>query len=256
MGEQPRVLALMAHPDDIEFVCAGTLIALRDAGCHVTMINMARGDCGSAEQPASVIAEIRQEEAERSAHLIAADHFCAGYDDLTIFRNDRSARRVTEFVRRARPDIVITHPPADYMSDHDETSRLVRDACFYAPMPNYATHEIDAAPVIAAPPVLFYGDPLEGVGDDGRPAPADILVDISDLFERKALMLCCHESQRNWLRSQHGVDEYVEMLRQWNARRGTQAGVTYAEAFRLHRGHGFPHEDRISAILGARVHPK
>jgi LmbE family N-acetylglucosaminyl deacetylase len=253
MDEKPVALAIMAHPDDIEFVCAGTLIALRNAGCSIVMINMATGDCGSAIYSREEAAAIRAKEAQRAAELIGAQHSCVGFGDLTIYRNLESARKVTEAIRRARPTIVITHPPVDYMSDHEETSRLIRDACFTAPMPNFETGAEQPAPVIESPPALYYGDPIEGIGHDGKPAPADFFVNVSDLLDQKAEMLCCHESQRDWLRQQHGIDEYVEMLRSWNAARGNQAGVPFAEAFIQYRGHGFPTENRIAGLIGQRI---
>src|SRR5436305_9044359 len=91
-----RVLALHAHPDDIEFQCAGTLALLREAGCAVTMATMSPGDCGSAEHDAEAIAAIRRGEAKAAADLIGADALCLEFRDLAIFDDDDSRRRVTE----------------------------------------------------------------------------------------------------------------------------------------------------------------
>ena len=112
MSESIRILALHAHPDDVEFQCAGTLVLLREAGCHVTIATMTPGDCGSAEHDAESIAAIRREEARASASLIGADYFCLEFRDLAIFNDDESRRRVTEALRRTRPD-VDPHGPAD-----------------------------------------------------------------------------------------------------------------------------------------------
>src|SRR3954466_12433220 len=98
-----RVLALHAHPDDVEFQCAGTLALLRDRGCHVTIATMTPGDCGSAEHDAESIATIRRGEARKAAPLIGADYPCLEFRDLAIFDDDPSRRRVVEFLRRARP---------------------------------------------------------------------------------------------------------------------------------------------------------
>src|SRR3954454_24152262 len=99
-----RVLALHAHPDDLEFQCAGTLALLREAGCHVTMATMTPGDCGSAEHDAEAIAASRRDEARASADLIGADYFCLEFRDLAIFNDDEARRKVTEALRRARAD--------------------------------------------------------------------------------------------------------------------------------------------------------
>ncbi len=67
MAESLRILALHAHPDDIEFQCAGTLTLLRQAGHHVTIATMTPGDCGSAVHDAETIAAIRRDEARSAA---------------------------------------------------------------------------------------------------------------------------------------------------------------------------------------------
>ena len=167
MSRPIRVLALHAHPDDVEFQCAGTLILLREAGCTVTIATMTPGDCGSAEHDAEAIAAIRREEARASAALIGADYVCLEFRDLAIFNDDESRRRITEALRRIRPEIILTAPPADYIADHEMTSLLVRDACFAAPCPNYTTRQWEPAPPLAKIPHLYFVDPLEGVDRDG-----------------------------------------------------------------------------------------
>src|SRR5947209_11294106 len=115
MTEPIRVLALHAHPDDIEFQCAGTLALLREAGCHLTIATMTPGDCGSAEHDAEAIAAIRRGEARAAAELIGAAYVCLEFRDLAIFNDDDARRRVVEALRRARPDVVLTAPPVDYL---------------------------------------------------------------------------------------------------------------------------------------------
>src|SRR5579872_672136 len=119
-----RILAIHAHPDDVEFQCAGTLARLAQAGCHVTIATMTAGDCGSAELDPAEISRLRRGEARASAALLKADYLCLEFQDLGIVHDNDSRRRVTEAVRRARPDVVLTAPPVDYMSDHEMTSRL------------------------------------------------------------------------------------------------------------------------------------
>ena len=146
MNPPIRVLALHAHPDNLEFQCAGTLALLREAGCHITLATMTPGDCGSAELDAEAIAEFRRNEARASANLIDADYLCLEFRDMAIFNDDESRRKVTEALRRVRPDLVLTAPPVDYLCDHEMTSLLVRDACFAAPIPNYVTRQWEPAP--------------------------------------------------------------------------------------------------------------
>lgn len=245
-----RILALHAHPDDIEFQCAGTLVLLREAGCHVTLATMTPGDCGSAEHDAEAISAIRREEARAAADLIGADYLCLEFRDLAFFNDDDSRRRVTEALRRTQPDIILTAPPVDYMADHEMTHLLVRDACFAAPIPNYFTRQWDPAPPLAKIPHLYFVDTVEGIDRDGRPVPADFHVDVSRVFETKRQMLACHASQRNWLLRQHGIDEYLDSQAKWGARRGAEIGVAQAEAFRQYLGHAYPHDNRLLALLG------
>src|SRR3954468_4425303 len=245
-----RVLAIHAHPDDIEFQCAGTLALLGQAGCHLTMATMTPGDCGSAEHDAEAIAAIRRGEARAAADLIGADYHCLDFRDLAIFNDDESRRRITEVLRRARPDLILTAPPVDYLCDHEMTSLLVRDACFPAPIPNYATQQWDPAPPLAKIPHLYFVDALEGADRDGRPIPAGFHVDVTSAFETKRQMLACHASQRNWLLRQHGIDEYLESQAAWSSRRGGEIGVEYAEGFRQYLGHPYPHDNLLLSLIG------
>ncbi len=245
------VLAIHAHPDDIEFQCAGTLLRLADAGVCIRLATMTPGDCGSAELAAEEISEVRRGEAARSAQLLGATYECLEFRDLSIVFDNPSRRRVTEFLRRVRPDVVLTAPPVDYMPDHELTSRLVRDACFNAPIPNFVTEADQPAVALETIPHLYYVDAIEGVDWYGQPQPAGCLVDVTGTFERKLEMLACHESQRAWLLKQHGMDEYLESCRRWGAARGEEIGVAYGEAFRQHRGHPYPNDDLLTNLLEA-----
>lgn len=244
-----RVLALHAHPGDLEFQCAGTLALLRQAGCHVTMSTMTPGDCGAEHGP-EAIAAIRRGEARAAAGLIGAEYVCLEFRDLAIFDDDESRRRVAEAIRRARPDLVLTAPPADSLCDHERTSGLVRDACFCAAAPNYATRQWDPAPPLARIPHLDFVDPLGGRDRDGRIVAPNFHIDITPVFPTKRAMLVCHASQRDWFRRQHGVDEYLDSMERAAAARGREIGVAYAEGFRQDRGHAYPQDDRLLALLG------
>ena len=245
----PRILALHAHPDDIEFQCAGTLLRLRDLGCDIVMATMTSGDKGSAELASEEIARIRFDEATRSAALLGAEYACLHLPDLEITFDVPTRRLVTEALRKARPDIVLTAPPVDYMADHEVTSRLVRDACFAAAVPNYLTHQWDPAPILPHVPHLYYMDAVQGLGWYGEPIEPGFIVDVSDVFERKIAMLACHASQRDWLRVQHGDDEYLETCRRFGRERGSRIGTAQAEGFRQHTGHPYPADNALLTLL-------
>jgi N-acetylglucosamine malate deacetylase 1 len=250
MSPSLRVLALHAHPDDVEFQCAGTLILLRDIGARVTIATMTPGDCGSAEHDAEAISDIRRDEARRSAAVIGAEYICLEFRDLAIFNDDESRRRITEALRRIQPEMILTAPPFDYIADHEMTSLLVRDSCFAASCPNYTTRQWEPAPALTKISHLYFVDPLEGVDRAGMPVPVDFYVDVTRVFPTKREMLACHASQRNWLLRQHGMDEYLEMQAKWGARRGAEIGVAFAEAFRHYRGHPYPQDNLLLKLIG------
>lgn len=248
-----HVLAIHAHPDDVEILAGGTLVQLAAAGHKITIVTMTPGDCGSDDHSPEDTARIRREEAARSAARIGADYRCAEFRDLNIFDDDSSRRRVVEILRHVAPDLILTASPVDYLCDHETTSRLVRDACFGAPAPNYTTGARDAAPPLTAIPHLYFMDPLGGVDRDGRPVLADFFVNVAAQVETKTAMLAEHASQRRWLLRHHGVDDYLEMMQSWTRENGARAGVEYAEGFRRYKGHPYPQTPLLEELLGATV---
>ncbi len=244
-----RILAIHAHPDDVEFQCAGTLALLADLGHSIAIATMTPGDCGSRDLGPEEIAAVRREEGRAAAAQIGASYHCLEFRDLSIVIDNDSKRRVTELVRRVRPHIVFAPPPVDYMDDHEATSRLVRDACFNASCPNYATRQWDPAPAAEQIPYLYYVDALGGADAWGTPIEPHFYVDVTAKFEIKRAMLACHASQREWLRAQHGVDEYLESQRRWSEARGAEISTPHAEGFRQHRGHPYPHDNVLAALL-------
>lgn len=253
----------MAHPDDIEITCAGTLILLQEAGWDIHLATMTAGDLGSATLPAATISRIRRREAAASARLLGAGYTCLGLPDLTIAHTERQKRMVTGLLRDVRPDLLITHPPVDYMADHEQTSSLARDAAFGSTIPNWkALPPIGArarkpSPPCDALPALLFADPIDLATPDGSRAMARQVVDISAVVEQKAAMLAAHASQRAWLHQQHGEDEYLHWMRRVGVDRARDFGkksVTHAEGFVPYHGHAFPRHDVLTLALGtARV---
>ena len=197
---------------------------------------------------------MRREEASRSAELIGADYLCLEFRDLRIFEDDESRRRVTAVLRQQRPDVVITSSPADYMCDHETTSRLVRDACFGAPVANYDTSAYNAAEALPSIPHLYFMDPIFLVDRDVQPVRPDFIVDVAGTFEKKSQMLACHASQREWLRRQHGIDEYLEMMERMTRARGREAGLEFGEGLRQYQGHPYPRTPLLQDLLGSLSH--
>lgn len=244
------VLSVLAHPDDAEFLCAGVLIRLRrEHNWEVHIASMTPGDCGSAEHSAEEISRIRRDEGAAAAARIGARYHCLEERDLLITYGERALERVTRLLRQVRPRMVLTHSPADYMLDHEMTSTITRAAAFGAPVPNFlCTHGHDRP--LDHIPHLYYCDPIEGKDLMGRDVDPGFCVDISGVLDAKAEMLACHASQRNWLLKHHGMDQYLQAMRDWSARRGHYCGKAFAEGFRQHLGHSYPHDNLLGALLG------
>ncbi|MBI3473247.1 MAG: PIG-L family deacetylase, partial [Candidatus Solibacter usitatus] len=245
-----RILAIHAHPDDVEILAGGTMALLARAGHHLTIVTMTPGDCGSAELEPEAIAAVRREEAASAAALIGAEYRCAEFRDLTIFSDAASRRRTVEILRQTRPDLILTSSPADYMCDHEAASELVRDACFAAPARNYSTGDPRPAPPLTAIPHLYFMDPIGGVDRDERPIAPDFYVNVASTFAVKRNMLAQHRSQREWLLKHHGIDDYLEMMERWTRQAGRRAGVEFAEGFRRYKGHPYPQTPLLEDLLG------
>ncbi len=241
-----RILAVHAHPDDIETLAAGVLALLAARGHAITLATLTAGDCGSAELSPEETATVRRREAAAAAAMIGANYQCVGFGDLAVFNDDASRRRVTELIRSCAPEIVITSAAADYHPDHEATSLLARDACFAASAPNYRT---GAAPPLAAIPHLYLMDPIGGRDRDGRRVTADFGVDIGSTIEIKRRMLVTHESQGSWLLKQHGIDDPLASMEAWSRRRGRDFGVDHAEGFRHYRHEPYPREPLLQTLL-------
>jgi LmbE family N-acetylglucosaminyl deacetylase len=248
-----RILSIHAHPDDAEILAGGALSLLARARHAITIVSMTPGDCGSAEFRAEQIANMRRREAAAAAALIGADYMCAEFRDMAIFNDDASRRRVTELLRRIRPDVVLTASPIDYHCDHEATSALVRDSCFAASAPNYETKSDRPATALPAIPHLYFMDSVGGVDRDGRPQTPDFFVNVEPVFQTKRNMLAQHASQRNWLRKQHGIEDYLDTMERWTRERGEAAGVEFAEGFRRYPGHPYPQTPLLEELLGSSV---
>jgi LmbE family N-acetylglucosaminyl deacetylase len=240
MHKTRTVLAVGAHPDDVEILCAGTLALLHAKGWNVECATMTPGDCGSTTRTRADISAIRKKEAATSAALLNGNYRCLECDDIFIAYDRPTLLKVITLVRQIRPAIVFTMSPEDHMIDHEMTSALVRTACFSAAMKNIQTDGIEPFPGI---PHLYYMDPMEGKDALGRVVSPTTIVDISSTIGRKEQMFLCHESQLSWLTAHHGVDEYMDSMKALSTMRGKMVGVRFAEGFRQHLGHAYPQDD-------------
>jgi LmbE family N-acetylglucosaminyl deacetylase len=239
-------LAIMAHPDDAEILCAGTLVRLAGLGWKIHIATMTAGDCGTMDKSKFDISSIRTSEAKNAAALIGGTYHCLGEQDGLVCYDKPTIQKTIDLFRRVAPTLVFTHAPKDYMLDHEQTSLLARNASFLSGAPNASAFPLLPNHHV---PHLYYCDPLEGVDPLGHPVMPTTVIDITATQEKKLAMLACHESQRAWLKAHHGMDEYLEATRRHDAARGKLLNVAAAEAFIQHRGHAYPHNDLLKEIL-------
>lgn len=240
-------LSFLAHPDDAEILCGGTLVRLAQAGWEVHIATATAGDCGTMTRRREEISAIRKEEARAAAALIGAQYHCLEEGDGFVVYDKPTIRKAMELFRRVAPSLVFTHAATDYMMDHEQVSMLARAASFLYGAPNATPLPRHPESVV---PWLYYCDPLEGVDPLGQAVRPTTLVDVTATLDTKLEMLACHASQREWLRAHHGMDEYLDAAKRHAAARGALAGVTYAEAFVQHRGHAYPHNDLLVELFG------
>ncbi|HTL30100.1 MAG TPA: PIG-L family deacetylase [Tepidisphaeraceae bacterium] len=240
-------ITMLAHPDDAEILCAGTLLRLGDLGWEIHIATATPGDCGTMSESRWKISGIRTAEAEASAKLIGGTYHCLDERDGFVCYDKPTIRKVTDLFRRVAPSLVITHPQKDYMMDHEMISLVTRMASFLYGAPNGS--DLPLLPGSAIPH-LYYTDPVGGVDPLGKPVTPTTLIDITAKLDKKTEMLACHASQREWLRAHHHMDEYIESMKRHAAERGRLLGVPAAEGFIQHRGHAYPEEDLLKTLLG------
>ena len=217
-----NILAVGAHPDDLEILCAGTLARYSRDGHRVIMAHVCNGNKGHHHIPPDKLAEVRDREAASSAKVIGAEHINLGTEDLDVYLEREQVLKCVELIRRTTPDVIITHSPDDYMPDHTVTSKLVFDASFIATLPHTKTEHEHFEKITP----IYYADTLAGV----KFQPEEY-VDITETFVIKKKMLDCHKSQLKWLKEHDKID-ILELIKTVARFRGLQCGVLYAEAFR------------------------
>ena len=251
MNSDKIVLSLGAHPDDAEFMCAGTLVLLHKKGWQVHIATMAPGDCGTVEYSREEISRIRRAEATKAASLIDGSYHCLECDDIFIMYDRPTLLKAIELLRKVRPTIVLTTSPSDYMVDHEMASRIAKTACFACGVVNIGIAGVEPFEPV---PYLYYMDPVEGKDNFGAEVKAGTIVDITGVMDVKEKMLCCHESQRNWLLKHHGIDDYVISMKALGQKRGKEINCGFAEGFRQHLGHAYPQDNILKSELGDLVH--
>lgn len=231
-----NILAFGSHPDDVEFLCAGTLLKYKLKGHKIFIALTTSGNIGSnIIDGREEIARTREAEQLEAARFYDAEVRFLRYDDEGLMDGPEVRRDVLNAIRWADPDVIFTNFPGDRSTDHNMTGTIVGRVMLSLPGKNVAADE----PPIEKAPSLFYWDTAAGLHFE-----PEAYVDITDTYELKIKALECHKSQYAWMDTFqiHAFAEHCRILAEF---RGLQAGCLYAEGFRAYRIHGYMPDFRL-----------
>ncbi len=220
-----RILAVVAHPDDAELLCAGTLARAKADGAAIGICVLCRGDKGQPDPPIEKLGDVRSREMKAASALLGAELLEGGFGDGELLDSMKSRKAVTELVRQFRPTLVLAHSARDYHPDHRAASVLAEAATWFCASAGQRTPSVR----MEESPLLWWMDTVEMIGFEPH-----FYVDVSAHLEVKRQMLHCHKTQL----ARAGGTEFAPleelMMRQCETR-GRQCGVRAAEAFRQHK---------------------
>lgn len=226
LEEVGAVLAVAAHPDDLDFGCAATLARFVDAGADVTELIVTRGDAGSSD-PAMTrerLAAIRTREAEAAARCVGATLTLLDRADGEVTYDRALQRDLSRAIRRTRPDVLVVLDPSPLIGDafiNHPDHRAVAQAALDAVITGGSTRLLfpellDEGLEPHKPTVILMMRP--------RVTANNFAVDVTATIERKVDALTAHVSQV-------GERQVGEMVRSWARQVGEPHGMDYAEAF-------------------------
>ncbi|MCH2460974.1 MAG: bacillithiol biosynthesis deacetylase BshB1 [Gemmatimonadetes bacterium] len=218
------LLAIMAHPDDAELCCGGTLIKAANAGKRVGILDLTAGEMGS-----SGTVEMRAREASHAAQIMGlVERRCAGLPDSALENDNDSRHRVAGHLRELHPRVVIAQWRTGRHRDHRISSELVRDACFLSGLKKL---DVEGEPF--RPFKLVYATAYRADAE-----PPDFVVDITDQIELKEKAMAAYDSQFTGVTGlgeirPGGKRPFYEQVRTKMAHYGSLIGVSYGEPFRV-----------------------
>jgi len=248
----PQVaIAIGAHPDDIEFYMAGTLLLLQQAGWEIHYLNLANGSCGSQVYSAARARAVRRAEARRAARRLGAHWHPSLCDDLEILYTLPLLRRLAAVIRQVRPGVILTHPPVDYMEDHTNTCRLVVTAAFAHAMPNFRS--VPPRPTADYDITIYHCIPHSLRDPLRRRVVPEAFVNTTSVQDRKRAALAEHQSQQAWLDASQGMNSFLAKADADARLVGRLSGrFRFAEGWWRHLHYGFSgaEADPLRAALG------
>jgi len=224
MTEPVHLLAVGAHPDDVELTCGGTLIKAAGQGYRTGILDLTKGETATRGTP-----EARLAEAAESARLMGvAERANAGLPDAHLRNDDDMRRAVVELLREFRPRLVILPFPVGRHPDHRVASELCRDACFLSGLRNYPAGGEAHRPHKILYALAYREDPVQPT----------FVVDISAEFEAKLQAIRTFESQFEGAKKAGEIfptgQDLFELIRTQNAHYGSLIRTAYGEPYMTH----------------------
>ncbi len=223
--QQERVLAVMAHPDDADLMCVGTLERAHLEGAEIAIVYLCMGDKGQPDPPLPHLADVRFAEAKKNADIVGARLFRGIFDDGSLTDSPAPREFLLAVYRDFRPTLVITHPPEDYHPDHRACAQLAEGVTWFSASKGFV---LEDKPALALPPALWWCDTFGMTGFQPT-----LFIDVSAVGPGKIERLTSHESQL--ARGPGGASHpFASLVAHQMQSRGREALVDYAEAFRPH----------------------
>ena len=188
-----RVIVFGAHPDDCDVYAGGIAALYAKMGHKVKFVSLTNGNKGHHIMKPDELAARRKKELQEAGRILGIEYINMDNDDGELLPSLENRKAVIKLICDWKADIVITHRPNDYHPDHRYTSIIVQDAAYMISVPMMVP---DGEPLLKAPVYLYMPDRFQ------KPVPfsPDIVVDITDVAEKKADAICAHESQMyEWL---------------------------------------------------------
>ena len=225
------ILAIGAHPDDVELSCSGTLMKQIDLGNKVGIIDLTKGELGTRGS-----AEIRLQEVEAATVLMGVHaRENLGFED-GFFKDDKEHQlELVKMIRKYQPRVVIGNAKTDRHPDHGRAAQLTFNACFLAGLSKVETKLDGKIQQPFRPSALYHY--IQSIHIE-----PDFVIDISDYFERKLMAVAAYKSQFHHAEAKTdepqtfiSSPEFIEFLKARAIHFGLPAGIKYAEAFTTNR---------------------
>ena len=224
------LLAISAHPDDVELGCAGTILATLQSGKTVGILDLTKGELGTRGTP-----EIRKQEADAAAAILGVSVRDNAEIPDGFFQNTREHQMaIVPFIRKYQPEIVLANAIDDRHPDHGRGAKLIYDACFLAGLRQIATFDENGEPQSAWRPKYIY----HFIQD--RYIKPDFVVDITPYWPKKEEAIRAFRSQlydptspepNSYISS----PEFLEFIEARAKEYGHAIGVKYGEGFTSQR---------------------